>query len=82
MIRQKHQRVEQDHLPERHLISRMFVGVHHDGDTGENSPSNRSEALVTHIVAMAAVIPLFLSQMAKLKRSISMYFGVVVTQKR
>jgi len=52
----------------------MFVGIQRDGDTGENSPSNRSETLVTHIGATIVAIPLFLFQMAKLKRSISMYF--------
>jgi hypothetical protein len=61
----------------------MFVGVQRDGDTGKNSPSNTSETLVTHIVAMIAVIPLFLFQMAKLKCSISIYLeGVVIAQKR
>jgi hypothetical protein len=50
----------------------MFVDVRRDGDMGENSPSSRSEALATHIVVTIAAIPLFLFQMAKLKRSISM----------
>ena len=59
----------------------MFVGVQRDGDTGVNSPSNRSETLVTHIVAMVATIALFLFQMAKLKRLISMCFwSVVITE--
>jgi hypothetical protein len=61
----------------------MFVGVQCDGDTGENSPSNRSEALVTHIEETIATIILFQFQMAKLKRSISIYVGsVTVAQRR
>ena len=66
--------IERDHLPEQHLIS-MFVEVQRDGDTREDSPSNRSETLVTHIAATVAAIPLFLFQMAKLKCPISMYFS-------
>jgi hypothetical protein len=75
--------IERDHLPERHLISSMSVGIRCDGDMGESSPSNRSETLIIHIMAMIVTIRLFLFQMAKLKRPISIYFGgVVVAQKR
>ena len=49
MIRQELQIIEQYHLPERHLISNMSVGVQRDADTGERSPSNRSEALVAQL---------------------------------
>jgi len=50
---------------------------------GENSPDNRSETLVTHIVVVIATITLFLFQMARLEGSISIYFGrIVVAQKR
>lgn len=39
--------------------------------------------MIVHIMAMIVTIRLFLFQMAKLKRSISIYFGgVVVAQKR
>ena len=72
--------IEHGHLPERQLISSMFVGVQRDGDTGENPPSNRNEVLVAHIMPTVTAIPLFLFQMAKLNSSISIYFGGVVAR--